>query len=141
MLNPVTAEFISQLQRTLPAAAFPELNDKYLTEPRGHYQGSAGLLVAPDSTAQVAQVVAAAAVARIGIVPYGGGTGLVGGQILPASKTGALAPLILSLGRMRRIRARYSEENVLVAEAGAVLSEVQQSAADMRRLFPLSLAS
>jgi hypothetical protein len=47
MLNPVTAKFTSQLQRLLPAAAFPELGDKYLTEPRGHYQGSAGLLVAP----------------------------------------------------------------------------------------------
>jgi FAD/FMN-containing dehydrogenase len=42
---------------------------------------------------------------------------------------------------MRRIRARYPEENVLVAEAGAVLAEVQQSAADVDRLFPLSLAS
>jgi FAD/FMN-containing dehydrogenase len=141
MLNPVTAKFTSQLQRLLPAAAFPELGDKYLTEPRGHYQGSAGLLVAPDSTAQVAQVIAAAAVARIGVVPYGGGTGLVGGQVLPASKTHAPAPLILSLGRMRQIRACYPEENVLVAEAGAVLAEVQQSAADVDRLFPLSLAS
>ena len=141
MLNPVTAEFKSQLQRLLPAAAFLELGDKYLTEPRGHYRGSAGLLVAPDSTAQVAQVIAAAAAARIGVVPYGGGTGLVGGQVLPASKTGAPAPLILSLGRMRQIRACYPEENVLVAEAGAVLAEVQQSAADVDRLFPLSLAS
>ena len=141
MLNPVTAKFTSQLQRLLPAAAFPELGDKYLTEPRGHYQGSAGLLVAPDSTAQVAQVIAAAAAARIGVVPYGGGTGLVGGQVLPASKTCTPAPLILSLGRMRQIRACYPEENVLVAEAGAVLAEVQQSAADVDRLFPLSLAS
>jgi FAD/FMN-containing dehydrogenase len=141
MLNPVTAEFTGQLQRLLPAAAFLKLGDKYLTEPRGHYQGSAGLLVAPDSTAQVAQVIAAAAAAGIGVVPYGGGTGLVGGQILPASKTGAPVPLILSLGRMRQIRAYYPEENVLVAEAGAVLAEVQQSAADMDRLFPLSLAS
>jgi FAD/FMN-containing dehydrogenase len=141
MLNPVTAKFTSQLQRLLPAAAFPELGDKYLTEPRGHYQGSVGLLVAPGSTAQVAQVIAAAAAARIGVVPYGGGTGLVGGQVLPASKTCTPAPLILSLGRMRQIRACYPEENVLVAEAGAVLAEVQQSAADVDRLFPLSLAS
>ena len=141
MLNPVTAEFISQLQRLLPAAAFPELGDKYLTEPRGQYRGSAGLLVAPDSTAQVAQVIAAAVAARIGVVPYGGGTGLVGGQILPECTTDAPAPLILSLGRMRRIRACYPAENVLVAEAGAVLAEVQQSAADVDRLFPLSLAS
>ena len=141
MLNPVTAKFTSQLQRLLPAAAFPELGDKYLTEPRGHYQGSVGLLVAPGSTAQVAQVIAAAAAARIGVVPYGGGTGLVGGQVLPASKTCTPAPLILSLGRMRQIRACYPEENVLVAEAGAVLAEVQQSAVDVDRLFPLSLAS
>ena len=141
MLNTVTAQFIAQLQEILPAPAFPELSDKYLTEPRGRYIGFAGLLVAPDSTEQVSQIMKAASQARVGVVPYGGGTGLVGGQVLPNVEPGAPAPLILSLGRMRKVRACYPEENVLVVEAGAILVEVHAAAARINRLFPLSLAS
>ncbi len=141
MLNTVTAQFIAQLQEILPAVAFPELSDKYLTEPRGRYHGSAGLLVAPDSTEQVSQIMKAASQARVAVVPYGGGTGLVGGQVLPNVEAGAPAPLILSLGRMRKVRACYPEENVLVVEAGAILVEVHAAAARINRLFPLSLAS
>ena len=141
MLNTVTAQFIAQLQEILPAAAFPELSDKYLTEPRGRYHGSAGLLVAPDSTEQVSQIMKSASQARVAVVPYGGGTGLVGGQVLPNAEAGAPAPVILSLGRMRKVRACYPEENVLVVEAGAILVEVHAAAARINRLFPLSLAS
>ena len=141
MLNTVTAQFIAQLQEILPAAAFPELSDKYLTEPRGRYHGSAGLLVAPDSTEQVSQIMKFASQARVAVVPYGGGTGLVGGQVLPNVEAGGPAPLILSLGRMRKVRACYPEENVLVVEAGAILVEVHAAAARINRLFPLSLAS
>ena len=141
MLNTVTAQFIAQLQEILPAAAFPELSDKYLTEPRGRYHGSAGLLVAPYSTEQVSQIMKSASQARVAVVPYGGGTGLVGGQVLPNVEAGAPAPLILSLGRMRKVRACYPEENVLVVEAGAILVEVHAAAARINRLFPLSLAS
>ena len=141
MLNTVTAQFIAQLQEILPAAAFPELSDKYLTEPRGRYHGFAGLLVAPNSTEQVSQIMKSASQARVAVVPYGGGTGLVGGQVLPNVEAGAPAPLILSLGRMRKVRACYPEENVLVVEAGAILVEVHAAAARINRLFPLSLAS
>ena len=141
MLNTVTAQFIAQLQEILPAAAFPELSDKYLTEPRGRYHGSAELLVAPDSTEQVSQIMKFASQARVAVVPYGGGTGLVGGQVLPNAEAGAPTPLILSLGRMRKVRACYPEENVLVVEAGAILVEVHAAAARINRLFPLSLAS
>ena len=141
MLNSVTAEFAGQLQHILPAAAFPDLSDKYLIEPRGRYHGSAGLLVAPENTEQVSQIMQTAEQARVAVLPYGGGTGLVGGQVLTSVAGGPPAPLILSLERMRRIRACYPEENVLVVEAGAVLAEVQAAAAQVNRLFPLSLAS
>ena len=54
-------------------------------------------------------------------MPYGGGTGLVGGQVA----SGGAAPLILSLDRMTAIRAVLPEENVMIAEAGAILADVQ----------------
>ncbi|ODM41796.1 FAD-binding oxidoreductase, partial [Cereibacter johrii] len=88
-------------------------------------------------TGEVAAIVAACAEARVGIVPLGGGTGLVGGQVM---ETGPL-PLLLSLERMNRVRGIFPEENVLLVEAGALLAEVQAAAAAAGRMFPLWLAS
>lgn len=136
MLNPADAPFISQLRGLLPEAAFRPLTDAYLQEPRGRYHGQGGGLVAPGSTAEVAQVIRACAAARVGVVPYGGGTGLVGGQVMEQGP----APLILSLERMRDITVHPSE-NVAVVQAGAILQDVQECAAKADRLFPLSLAS
>ena len=79
MLSPVTPEFEAQLRGLLPAAAFKD-STPYVTEPRGRWQGQ-GFVVAPSSTAEVAIVVKACAEARVGLVPYSGGTGLVGGQV------------------------------------------------------------
>ena len=137
MLNSVTDALRAELTSKLPSAAFRELTDAYLREPRGRYHGSGGLLVAPDCTEDVATVVRACADARVGIVPYGGGTGLVGGQIAESGPV----PVILSLERMTKIRATYPAENVLMAEAGVILSNVQDAAEAEGRVFPLSLAS
>ncbi len=136
MLNPVTAEFEETLRATLPAAAFKEDTTSYLSEPRGRWTGQ-GFVVSPGSTEEVATVVRACAQARVAIVPYSGGTGLVGGQLLQEGP----APVVLSLERMNQIRAIYPSENVLVCDAGVILADVQKAAEDIGRLFPLSLAS
>ena len=136
MLNPVTPQFLAQLRAILPEAAFRPDAAPYLTEPRGRWQGQ-GVVVAPGNTDEVAAVIRLCAAARIAVVPYGGGTGLVGGQIM----TEGPVPLILSLERMTRLRDIYPKENVLVAEAGAILADVQRAAQGIDRLFPLSLAS
>lgn len=136
MLNPADDAFEMQLRGLLPKAAFKDDTTPYLTEPRGRWQGQ-GVVVAPGDTDEVATVVKACADARVGIVPYSGGTGLVGGQLLPDGP----APVVLSLERMNRIREVYPVENVLVCDAGVILANVQQAAEDVGRLFPLSLAS
>ncbi len=136
MLNSVTPAFADQLRATLPTATFKEETDGYFAEPRGRWGGQ-GLVVAPASTEEVATVVKACAAGRIGIVPYSGGTGLVGGQL----KAEGPAPVVLSLERMNKIRAVYPSENVLVCDAGVILAHVQQAAEEHGRLFPLSLAS
>lgn len=135
MLTPVTPEFEAQLRAVLPAATFKD-PAPYLTEPRGRWIGQ-GLVVAPSDTTEVAAVVKACAAARVGIVPYSGGTGLVGGQVMP---DGPL-PVVLALDRMTQVRAIYPSEDVLVCDAGATLADVQKAAADVDRLFALSLAS
>ncbi|MEM8536845.1 MAG: FAD-binding oxidoreductase, partial [Pseudomonadota bacterium] len=136
MLNPVTPAFEAVLRGLLPANAFKGDTAPYLSEPRGRWAGQ-GLVVAPGTTDEVATVVKACSEACIGIVPYGGGTGLVGGQLL---QDGA-APVVLSLERMTRIRGVYPSENVLVCDAGVILADIQKAAEDIGRLFPLSLAS
>ena len=121
----------------LPPAALRDPDGGYLSEPRSKWRGRAALVVAPGSTDEVAEVVRRCAATRTPIVPYGGGTGLVGGQVAPDGPP----PVVLSLERMSRIRAVHADENVLVADAGATLAEVQAAAADADRLFPLSYAS
>jgi len=136
-LNPADSSFETQLRAQLPDAAFRPLTPAYLEEPRGLFRGAGGLLVAPGSTEEVATLIHACNGARVGVVPYGGGTGLVGGQVMAQGP----APVILSLERMAAIRAVYPDENVLIAEAGAILADVQGAAERAGRLFPLSLAS
>ena len=136
MLNPASADFIESLRALLPPAAFPEPTGAELTEPRGRWHGQ-GVLVAPGSAAEVAMVLRACAAARVAVVPHSGGTGLVGGQVMPEGPL----PVILSLARMDRLRATHAAEGVIVAEAGVTLAAVQAAARAAGRLFPLSLAS
>ncbi|CAM3700323.1 FAD-binding oxidoreductase [Paracoccus yeei] len=125
------------LAARLPAGVLRDVAPAYLEEPRGRYVGRAGLVAAPRTTDEVAAVVRACAETRVGIVPRGGGTGLVSGQVMPDGP----APLILSLERMTALRGAWPEENVLVAEAGMTLQAVRDAAEAAGRLFPLSLAS
>jgi len=135
-LNPADEQFAARLRETLPDVLRP-VAPRYLQEPRGRWTGQGGLLALPRTTDEVAALVRAAAKARVPVLPYGGGTGLVGGQVMP----GGPAPLIISLERMNAIRAIHPDENALVAEAGCILADVQGAALAVDRLFPLSLAA
>ena len=107
----------------------------FLVDERGAYRGEAIALARPDSTEQVAAVVALCAEARAPIVPQGGNTGLCGGAT-PHEHGGEI---LLSLTRMNRIRAVDAANYTITADAGAILADVQRAAAEADRLFPLSL--
>ena len=130
--------FLDKIKAALPADTIREAEPRFQEEPRGRWTGSATHVAMPRTTQEVATLVKLANEAKVGLVPYGGGTGLVGGQIAPSEVT---KPLLISLERMTKIRAVYPDENVLVAEAGTILSTIQDSAEQVDRLFPLSLAS
>ena len=136
-LNPADDLFAQRLRDALPEGVIDVATARYLEEPRGRYAGQAGVLAKPRNVQEVATLIRMAGEARVGVIPYGGGTGLVGGQVAPDGPT----PLIVSLERMTALRAVYPDENVLVAEAGVILSDVQTAAEDVNRLFPLSLAA
>ncbi|KON80152.1 FAD-binding oxidoreductase [Azoarcus sp. PA01] len=117
---------------TDPASMAP-----HLTDWRGRYTGAALAVVKPAATAEVAAVMRACAAADVAMVPQGGNTGLCGGATpLPDGQT-----VVINLSRMNRIRAVDPANNALIAEAGCTLAAVQQEAAAVDRLFPLSLAS
>jgi FAD/FMN-containing dehydrogenase len=136
MLTPCTSDFLDELSARLPGV-LREAAPRDLTEPRGRWHGQGRAVARPKSAQEVSVIVQMAAARRVGIVPLGGGTGLVGGQIMPEGPE----PLILSLERMTACRGVYVEENVLVVEAGMILADVQAEAEKVGRLFPLSLAS
>jgi len=119
---------------TDPAALAPAL-----TEWRGLYTGRTPALLAPATATEAAGILAICHAERIGVVPQGGNTGLVGGAI-PAS-TPERPEIVLSTRRMTAIREVDRDNDTITVEAGCLLADVQAAAAEANRLFPLSLAA
>ncbi len=109
----------------------------YLVEWRDRYRGKAALVLRPGETAEVATILKHANETKTAIVPQGGNTGLVGGQI--PFETGH--EVVVSLERLARVRDIDLASNTMTVEAGLVLAHAQHVAASAGRLFPLSLAS
>jgi FAD/FMN-containing dehydrogenase len=111
--------------------------EPYVLDWRRRYRGTARAVVRPASTDEVARTVAVCRDANVPLVPQGGNTGMCGGATPDA--TGA--EIVVSLARMRRIRAVDRANATLTLEAGVTLAEAQQAASEADLLFPLSLAS
>jgi FAD/FMN-containing dehydrogenase len=109
----------------------------HLVDWRGKYHGATPLLLLPRDTAAVAAIVNAARAHGVALVPQGGNTGLVGGGI-PAPDGRAV---LLSLGRLNRIRAVDAPGLTLTAEAGVILEHVHEAARGVSCEFPLSLGA
>jgi FAD/FMN-containing dehydrogenase len=109
----------------------------YLTEHRGLYAGAALAVALPASAAQVSAVIRACAQLDLTVVPQGGNTGLCGGAV-PREPERAV---VVSLERMRSIRALDAPAYTLTAEAGCTVAAVKAAAAAAKRLFPLGFAA
>jgi FAD/FMN-containing dehydrogenase len=107
----------------------------YLTEERDLFHGRSPLVLRPGTTAEVSAICKLASEHRIALVPQGGNTGLVGGQ------TPHNGEVVVSMRRMDKIRDTDAASNTMTCEAGVVLQVAQQRAAEMDRLFPLSLGA
>jgi FAD/FMN-containing dehydrogenase len=113
----------------------PAEQEPYLIEGRGLYRGSTPLVLRPGSVEEVAAIMKLANETVTPIVPQGGNTGLVGGQI-PHHRE-----IVLSLKRLDRIRELDVLSDTMTCEAGVVLANAQAAAAAADRLFPLSLGA
>ncbi len=134
----VSPDTLARLKAVLGPAGFSEDQDEiapHLVEWRSKYQGHTPLLLKPRTTADVSAVLAICNQTRTPIVPQGGNTGLVGGQIPLHGE------ILLGLNRLDKIRHIDRDSMSLIAEAGVVLAKVQEAAADADCFFPLSLAA
>lgn len=114
----------------------PERMAGYLREPRKRFNKTALAVALPADVDQVQALVRWAAGRRIGLVPQGGNTGLVGAQV-PARGD----EIVVSLARLNRIRSLDAEAGNMVAEAGVILEEAHRAAEAAGAIFPLWLAS
>ncbi|MGH6943488.1 MAG: FAD-binding oxidoreductase [Geminicoccaceae bacterium] len=138
--NPLPAGFLEEIDRRVGSRGWtsdPERVAAHVREPWGAAQGRSALLLRPKSTEQVAALLELCHREHVPVVPQGGNTGLVGAGVPDLS--GRM--VILSLGRLNRVRGVDPLNDTITVEAGCVLEAIQTAAAEANRLFPLSLGA
>jgi D-lactate dehydrogenase (cytochrome) len=113
----------------------PQAQTPYVVEMRDLYRGHTPMVLRPGSVAEVSQILKLANETSTPIVPQGGNTGLVGGQIAFNNE------IVLSLTRLGRIREVDPGSNTLTCEAGVTLQRAREAAAAVDRLYPQLLPS
>lgn len=138
MTNDSTSALISKLTQVVgPQAIVTDARElePFVNDWRGIYEGRALAAVRPANADEVAAVVRICAETNTPVVPQGGNTGMCGASV-PQGDC-----VVLTLGRMNKIREVDTLNNTMTVEAGCVLANIQQAAADVDRLFPLSLGA
>ena len=113
----------------------PDLQAAYLHEMRERWVGTTPLVLRPETVEQVSEILKLANETRTAIVPQGGNTGLVGGQIPHHGE------IVLSLNRMTKVREIDPVSNTITVEAGVTLQRTREAAAEADRLYPQLLPS
>lgn len=134
-LSPDLIARFAQIVGPAHALTDPDQQLPYLREWRDMYEGRASVVLRPGSTEEVSQILALANEHGIPVVPQAGNTGLVGGQIAMNGE------IVLSVGRLKRVRAIDPEGFTMTVESGLTLASAQAAADAANRLFPLSLPS
>ena len=109
--------------------------EPYLVEMRDLYHGRTPVVLRPGSVEEVSAILKLANETRTAIVPQGGNTGLVGGQIPHNGE------VLLSLTRLDKIREVDPVSNTMTVEAGVTLQRAREAAAEADRLYPQLLPS
>src|ERR1044072_9210091 len=141
MSKPVTAVSPATLERMVAVVGEKNaITDKdkqvpYLVEFRALWTGHTPVVLRPASTAEVSEVLKIANETSTAIVPQGGNTGLVGGQIPHNGE------VVLSLQRLDKIRELDAISNTIAVEAGVTLQRTREAAAKADRLYPQLLPS
>src|SRR6187399_1127219 len=141
MSKPVTAVSPATLARMIAvvgeknAITDKEKQTPYLVEFRALWTGHTPVVLRPGSTKEVSELLKIANETSTAIIPQGGNTGLVGGQIPHNGE------IVLSLNRMDKIREVDPISNTITCEAGVTLQRAREAAANVDRLYPQLLPS
>ena len=137
---PVPADVVTRLKAVVGPTGYLETAADvapYCRSWRDDWQGQVPLVLRPNATDEVAEIVRVCAAAGVAIIPQGGNTGLTGA----AQPHADMSEVIVSMSRMHRIRAIDLANDTITVEAGAVLKGIQMAADAAGRLFPLSLGA
>ena len=137
MLNP-SPDIISRFTKVVGeknAITDPERQKPFLVEFRALWTGHTPVVLRPGSTQEVSDILKIANETSTAIVPQGGNTGLVGGQIPHNGE------VVLSLQRLDKIREIDAISNTITCEAGVTLQRTREAAANVDRLYPQLLPS
>ena len=129
---------LSELRSILGPKGYSDDQDvisPWLTDWRGRFTGAAAALLSPATTQEVAAIVRVAAKYRLSLVPQGGNSGMVAG----ATPNSSGDQLILSMRRMNNITAIDADTGLITCEAGVILHNLHEAAAQAGRRFPLTL--
>jgi FAD/FMN-containing dehydrogenase len=111
--------------------------EPYLADASDRCRGRSSLVVHPACTEEVAEVVRICSEQRVAVVPQGGNTGLVGGGV--PSWHGD--QVVLSLARLKRIRAVDAIGLTTTVEAGCILGHLQAQLEAHGLCLPLRLGA
>jgi D-lactate dehydrogenase (cytochrome) len=117
------------------AVTDPQMQAPYLFEMRDMFRGRTPMVLRPATVAEVSQILRLANDTATPIVPQGGNTGLVGGQVPHNNE------IVVSLTRLNRIREVDPTSNTITCEAGVTLQRAREAAAAVDRLYPQLLPS
>lgn len=109
--------------------------DAYCVDWTRSYRGGS-LICRPRDTAEVSAVLAYCHQHRIGVVPQGGNTGLVGGAVGTTR-----GELVLSLARLNRITNIDAQAGTITCGAGCVLETLNAAAEQHGFVMPLDLGA
>ena len=136
----ISAEVVDRLKAVVgPKGFIDEAADvaPYCKSWRDDWQGDVPVVLRPKFTVEVAALVKICAETGTRIVPQGGNTGLTGASQPNADRS----EVIISTARMNTVRNIDLANETMTVEAGVILQEIQNIAAEANRLFPLSLGA
>ena len=108
---------------------------KYNVDWKGEYRGQSRIVIQPKTAREISRILSYCNEERIGVVPQGGNTGLVGGSVPVADE------VVVSTERMNAIHGLDTDSGILTCDAGSVLQDLHGYAAERNHLVPLDLGA
>lgn len=164
-LNGVSEADLAHFSRILPGSSIlstlapKSLNASELSiyneDWMGKYKGKASTVLKPKTTQEVSEILKWCWEKRIGVVPQGGNTGLVGGSVPLQDE------LVINLGNMNKVRSfdpvtgkllswlrcyllffyYHCLSGILVADAGCILEALSEHISPHNHIMPLDLGA